>query len=517
MALDNLGVDVPMAVPPLVEAIRNHGGLTDPSDVCDAARALGKVGSPAVKALIGVLEDKDADQTARHFAALSLGHIGGPAVCDLTNALGHQAIEVRRLAAMALSTVRPDSALMAHWGLTGALEDRDAQVRRNCAYALGFIGVPDSTTSHTLARMAAADPDPRVREASAWAVGYIGLGLEDDTRSLIEALDDRDGGVRAGAAFALGCVSGRIEAPLAALLKTFKDDTAAVRETAARAIARVGRRCDQPTRDAVRAALRPALRDTDYRVKRAASDALAAIDWPSQSPSGRVPPQEMWSALETGQVKGAMAIFVAHDPEVIRLLQMTLNPSVARLNPTMLEGALYLIREGGETAHWAAPSLARLASLQERYEGDTDVVETLAGIGTPARAATLGCLSIIKHGSDHRVRFAVDALASMWAGEEVVADMMYVALGQPNVDVRILAARRLQESCPSPKRAIRLLQVHRDDQFHKEWFDPHIWQTLWWDRNVSEDDIKAEIEKAKARYREAITNAIDVCNRTMDK
>jgi len=517
LSLDNSRVHLPAALPILAKAIREPDGFDDTGRAWNAARALGRIGAPAVETLTKILQDKDAGPVARRLAALSLGRIGAPAVRGLTEAVGHPEIEVRRLAAMGLSASPPDGLLMARWDLAKALEDGDARVREQCAYAWGFAGLPDPAVAHRLARMAEADPVSAVREASAWAVGYVALGLPDDMRRLIKALDDPDASVRTGAAFALGSSKKSLDGPVAALRKALQDENAVVRETAARAIGRMARRCSEDTRQTVRAALKDAVQDSDHDVKRASKIALTAIDWSAHAPLDCALRTEVWNAFDSTKAKGYLAILAADDPESIQLMQMVLNAcAVWPKPPLFLEKTLYLVRDGKETAHWAAQELARLASVEDRYECDADVMAALASVGRPARPATLDCIWILCHDNDVRAMLAVDALANMWQDGPILVDLMAEGLRHPNVDVRIRAAERLAEACPGSERAARLLRERLADEYHTDWFDAYVQERLWWDRSVPEERLKVEIKKATERYREAISGAIAACRKNRD-
>jgi HEAT repeat protein len=132
------------AVPALITALKHD----DPTVRWQAARALGKIGAPAVPAVpeLARLATSDPEPLVREHAAEALGDIG-PAAADgipaLVQLLRYRVARVRRDAVRALGQMGPTAK-----GVLGdvrALEqDSDADVRAAATRAIRFI---DPTSS----------------------------------------------------------------------------------------------------------------------------------------------------------------------------------------------------------------------------------------------------------------------------------------------------------------------------------------------------------------------------------
>jgi HEAT repeat protein len=231
-----------------------------------AAEALGKIGSPAVPALLEAL--KDGNWRARKAAAEALGKIGDrQALPALLEALKDRDEDVLRVAAEALGKIGDPQAVPA---LMEALKDRDGDVRRAAAGALGSIG--DRQILPALLN-ALKDEKWWVREAVAEALGKIGVPA---IPALLKALKDRDGDVRRAAAKALGEIGDPQAVP--ALLEALKNEEWWVREAAAEALGKIG----DP--QAILALLET-LKDSDWLVCWAAAEALGSIGDPQILPA----------------------------------------------------------------------------------------------------------------------------------------------------------------------------------------------------------------------------------------
>jgi len=194
----------------------------DPEVREEAARALGRIGSPdaeAVDALVARL--RDPQSTVRPDAATALGQIGDPrAVPALVESLSCPLPEVQDACARALAAFekpRPPAKTVrrlrsiedASDGLTVGdlivrLDDADAPVREEAARALGRIGSAEAVDAlvHRL-----RDPVSTIRSDAALALGDIG-----DPRAipaLTECLNDGSPEVQDACARALGDIGGR--------------------------------------------------------------------------------------------------------------------------------------------------------------------------------------------------------------------------------------------------------------------------------------------------------------------
>lgn len=105
-ALGEIGPDARAGVKGLTSALARTGEAREVQQA--AAIALGRIGSDGIPALVGALKDKKLDSSVRSKAAEGiglLGSAGGPAVGDLTKALGDP--DVRMAAVGALAQMGP--------------------------------------------------------------------------------------------------------------------------------------------------------------------------------------------------------------------------------------------------------------------------------------------------------------------------------------------------------------------------------------------------------------------------
>lgn len=98
------------------------------------------------------------EPTEQEVAATALGRIGRPAVPALIQTLGHRDPEVRRQAALVLARIGPD-AYPAVRELTGLLGDPEEDVRKAAARALGQIG-PDAAEAVPALMRQLVEPKP---------------------------------------------------------------------------------------------------------------------------------------------------------------------------------------------------------------------------------------------------------------------------------------------------------------------------------------------------------------------
>jgi hypothetical protein len=102
----------------------------------EAAKALGRIGEPAIQPLVGALVRSQCP-VAREHTALALARIGAPAVDPLIPVLKDGRMGLRRAAASVLGEIGDERAVEA---LVGALTDSSSLVGTAAAEALGKIG-----------------------------------------------------------------------------------------------------------------------------------------------------------------------------------------------------------------------------------------------------------------------------------------------------------------------------------------------------------------------------------------
>jgi HEAT repeat protein len=184
---------------------------------CATAKALGKVGLPALSPLLQCL--KDRDDPVKFYAVHSLGQIGSPiAVNDLLPLLNHRLPRIRSEVVWALGQIRSPLAVP---HLAQKLTDPDISVQSSAVQALKMFGscaLPALTamlkhsSSHTrstavrtlaqlgqeevvgaIAELLFTDPFPYVRcdacsalgeIASSLAIAYLAVAVKDSDRSV---------------------------------------------------------------------------------------------------------------------------------------------------------------------------------------------------------------------------------------------------------------------------------------------------------------------------------------------
>lgn len=126
-----------------VPALRSMLKYADPAVRWQAARALGKIGEPALPALADLmrLAESDPDPSVREHAAEAMGDIGPAAAAGIPS-------------------------------LVKALGDKVARVRRDAVRSLGQMG-PAAKAALADVRRATEDPDENVKKAAQGAVRLI--------------------------------------------------------------------------------------------------------------------------------------------------------------------------------------------------------------------------------------------------------------------------------------------------------------------------------------------------------
>lgn len=227
---EKIPADLPVDVRKQVERLYSH-------DVEEQARAcyqLGNLGEKAVTAvpfLIGMLGTRYLflNMSPDEAAAKALVKIGKPAVPHLLTCLTDEDPWIRERAVWILGKLKDPRSTD---GLIAALRDDDSDVRWLSALALGEL--KDQRAVEPLIR-ALSDVYQNVRKEAVWALGAIG-----DTRAtaaLIPLLRDANWKIRAQAAETLGNIKDpKAAAPLTAALS---DSTWNVRSHAAAALGEI--------------------------------------------------------------------------------------------------------------------------------------------------------------------------------------------------------------------------------------------------------------------------------------
>lgn len=205
------------------------------------------------------------DEEVRDAATDALSAIGKPAVPALIEALKHESTLVRLQAAGALGGIGPDARAAVLALLHPAYSDYD-EVRYMATWALGMIG--SRTAVDTLVDKL-KDGEWHVRLAATWGLGSIGgktavAALFETLCEVTEVVD-----VREAATNALREIG---KPAVIHLIKALKNRDEWVRLQAAEALGDIG----PDAREAV-PALREALEDNDWAVRRDASAALKKI------------------------------------------------------------------------------------------------------------------------------------------------------------------------------------------------------------------------------------------------
>jgi HEAT repeat protein len=198
LVLQEVGADHPdVVIPALAAALRDTSwGLR-----WRAARALGKLGEPAVDILVEALDD--GDPVVRRSAAKALGEMGeiaAPAIPALVEMLEHPAWQSQDAAAEALGAIGPAAADAAPL-LLDRLATGPPVLATTSARALGSIGAPGSVEA-ILEGFGEADPTHGPFFPA--ALGFLGPTAIDAMEALVSMLEDPSPDVRSRAAWALG-------------------------------------------------------------------------------------------------------------------------------------------------------------------------------------------------------------------------------------------------------------------------------------------------------------------------
>ena len=171
----------------------------------EAASALARIGSPAVKPLIRAL--KHPKIGVRIKAIEALGRIGpqaGEAIKPLAKLLGSEA-EIRQQTARTLGKIGPEAEAVIGALLDRLDQEKEPEVFREVMAAIGAIG---SSKETVIAKLVALlqDGDAEVRQLSAWVLGQIKPNPEKVIDALLQGLEDAEAAVRREAVVAVGAI-----------------------------------------------------------------------------------------------------------------------------------------------------------------------------------------------------------------------------------------------------------------------------------------------------------------------
>ncbi|MEG4975099.1 HEAT repeat domain-containing protein [Microcoleus sp. K4-B3] len=229
-------VDEPTANPKEIASLIEKLKTNDKRELSAAIKKLGKIGEPAIPALMKALQDKNLP--VRRSAAQVLAKIGPPAIPDLAQALNNPNADVRSSAAYALGGIGAE-AQTALPQLVFLLQDSNPDVRSSAAEALGGIGAEAQTALPQLVPLL-KDSNADVRSRAAEALGGIGAEAQTALPQLVPLLQDSNADVRSSAALALGRIGAEAQTALPQLVSLLQDSNADVRSSAASALGSLG-------------------------------------------------------------------------------------------------------------------------------------------------------------------------------------------------------------------------------------------------------------------------------------
>ena len=242
--LGNQGSAAKDAVPALAKFLRkNHKEFP-----VEAAKALAKIGAPAVPELIKVLDDPS--ETIRIRVLLALGTIGREArlaAIPVGKLLENENAKLRLLAALVLGAMHEEARPTAA-SLAKALRDTDGKIRFVAADSLYQIGQPAIPYLITAAK-------DESREVRILALRTLGRFLESDDalQTLAVGLKDRDRQVRAVAAASISRLGSLAKSVLPQLLENLEEQNQDVQVNVFAAIMGLSMHRDKDLRDALTA------------------------------------------------------------------------------------------------------------------------------------------------------------------------------------------------------------------------------------------------------------------------
>lgn len=343
-----------------------------------AAEELGKIGKPAVPALIDLLEFDNAPSFAHvHLAAQALGEIGPDAAdaipvlaglledFDDMHVLG--GVHVAGSASDALARIGPPAVSV----LLEAFRHRDARVRREAAGALGHIGPAAREAVPALIGAASADAD--VGPYAIRALGKIGPVNHAVVPAIVQALKSPQEETIISAMDAIGEIGPAARNATPALTPVMKDERMKIRIKAARAIWRVE---GKSLEDVQRLTLALASDEVAYRMF--AADALNALGPEAEEavPAliGAIKDEDPW--VRRFAVQAAGSIGPAAKEAVPALVEALKDPAYQlgeedHGGPRVRRFAAWALGEIGPEAKDAIPALTAALSDDQKWVRST--------------------------------------------------------------------------------------------------------------------------------------------------
>ncbi|MFZ5829922.1 MAG: HEAT repeat domain-containing protein [Planctomycetota bacterium] len=299
LALATAGAKSREAVSVLVSVLQDPGSADSPEENyryprATAAIALGMMGaeaSEAVPALVEILTEKGGWEFQRAANCFALGQIGaGDALAALEQALQDSSPTVRTQAAMALQAIVPSDSRSVNGtamsrendvaALVRTLTSKPSRINPKVVEGLRALG-KFAGAAKPVAKRGSRKTAPPVHESISLAIGYLDSLLRAPSTEEMTAYTQQEQAGTFGAGFrqyvmALGGVQQGI-APV--LLEALGQGERDPRVHAVRRMAAIG-----PAAEGAIPALRTALADADWLVRREAYEALQSIGASVSSP-----------------------------------------------------------------------------------------------------------------------------------------------------------------------------------------------------------------------------------------
>jgi HEAT repeat protein len=428
-------VDEPTANPKEIASLIEKLKSNDERELDTAIEKLGKIGKPAIPALMKALQDKNL--LVRRSAADVLAKIGPPAIPDLVKALNNFDAGVLSSATSVLGSIGAE-AKMAVPKLILLLKNPNANVRGSAAYALGSIGAEAKTAARPLVPLL-KDREANVRSSAAYALERIGAEAKDAAQDLVPLLTDSDVGVRRDTAYALGSIGAEAKDAVPQLIPLLTDSDVGVRRTVTYALERIG----AEAKAAVPQLVALLKKDSDANVRRNAAYALGNIGAEAKD---AVPQLILLLNNSDGNLRGSAAYALGDIgaktivPKLIPLLDNSADPTN---DANVRWRAVYALGKMGAEAKIAVPQL--ILRLQDSDANvRSSAANVLGGIGAEAKIAVPQLILLLKDSNVNVRSSAASALKSIGAETKTVVPQLIPLLKDSDTNVRSSAASALE-------------------------------------------------------------------------